>query len=142
MAELQAEGKVRHIGVSNVNAELLSTARSMVDVVSVQNQYNLADRRSEGVLATCEAEGIAAIPWFPLATGDLARPGGPVDDVANRKGVPPGHVALAWLLQHSPVMLPIPGTSSVEHLEENVAAAALRLDDEDLATLDGVAAPS
>ena len=136
MAELQAEGKVRHVGVSNVSVDELATARSIVDVASVQNRYNLADRESEDVLRVCEQDGLAFLPWFPLATGDLAKPGSVLDDVATRLGVPPGQVALAWLLHHSPVDLPIPGTSSVAHLEENVAAARLELSPEDVAALD------
>ncbi len=136
MAELQAEGKVRHVGVSNVSVDELATARSIVPVVSVQNRYNLADRESEDVLQVCERDGLGFLPWFPLATGDLAKPGSVLDDVATRLGVPPGQVALAWLLHHSPVDLPIPGTSSVAHLEENVAAAELELSPEDVAALD------
>jgi len=108
-----------------------------VPIVSVQNRYNLTDRGSEDVLDYCEREGIAFIPWFPLATGDLARPGGTLDEIAGRHDATPGQIALAWLLARSPVMLPIPGTSSVEHLEENVAATDLRLTDEEIAELTG-----
>jgi pyridoxine 4-dehydrogenase len=129
LKELQDEGKIRHIGISNVSLDEFERAREMVEVVTVQNRYNLADRHSEDVLDACERAGIGFIPWFPLATGDLARPGGPLDEVARAHDVAPVHVALAWLLARSPVMLPIPGTSSVEHLEENVAAAELRLSD-------------
>jgi pyridoxine 4-dehydrogenase len=136
LAELQAAGKIRHVGVSNVTVDQLATARSIVPVVSVQNRYNLADRASEDVLQACERDGIAFLPWFPLATGDLAKPGSVLDDVARRLEVPPGQVALAWLLHHSPVDLPIPGTSSVAHLEENVAAAGLELGPEEVAALD------
>jgi pyridoxine 4-dehydrogenase len=136
LAELQAEGKIRHAGVSNVSVRQLDTARSIVPVVSVQNRYNLADRASEDVLRVCERDGLAFLPWFPLATGDLAKPGSPLDEVASRLGVPPSHVALAWLLRHSPVNLPIPGTSSVDHLEENVAAAGLQLSPDDVEALD------
>jgi pyridoxine 4-dehydrogenase len=136
LAELQAEGKIRHVGVSNVTVEQLAVARDIVPVVSVQNRYNLADRASEDVLEVCERDGLAFLPWFPLATGDLAKPGGALDDVATRLGVPPGQVALAWLLHRSPVDLPIPGTSSVAHLEENVAAAELELSPDDVAALD------
>jgi pyridoxine 4-dehydrogenase len=132
LRELQEEGKVRHIGVSNFSLKQLSEARELVDVVSVQNQYNVTDRRSEDVLEACAAEGIAFIPWFPLATGDLARPGGPLDEIAREHDATPGQVALAWLLGHSPVMLPIPGTSSVEHLEENVQATRIELSEEEL----------
>ena len=137
LAELREEGKIRHIGLSEVSVEGLEQAREIVPIVSVQNRYNLTDRGSEDVLNFCEREGLGFIPWFPLATGDLARPGGPLDEIANRHGATPGQVALAWLLHRSPVMLPIPGTSTVEHLEENVAAAALQLQDEEFATLSG-----
>jgi pyridoxine 4-dehydrogenase len=132
LRELQEEGKVRHIGVSNFSLELLSEARKLVEVVSVQNQYNITDRRSEDVLEACAAEGIAFFPWWPMATGDLARPGGPLDEIARDHQAMPGQVALAWLLGHSPVMLPIPGTSSVEHLEENFQATRIELSEEEL----------
>src|SRR5919204_4962823 len=135
LRELQQEGKIRHIGVSNLSAEQLERAQRVVQVVSVQNRYNLADRASEGVLEACEQQGIAFIPWFPLATGDLARPGGPLDELARARDATPGQVALAWLLGRSPVMLPIPGTSSIEHLEENVAAPELRLTDDQMQEL-------
>jgi pyridoxine 4-dehydrogenase len=127
LKELQQEGKIRHIGVSNVSVEELERARAVVDVVTVQNRYNLVDRHSEDVLDACERAGIGFIPWFPLATGDLARPGGPLDELARTRGATPGQLALAWLLARSPVMLPIPGTASLEHLDENVAAAGLEL---------------
>ncbi|MCI3949461.1 MAG: aldo/keto reductase, partial [Acidimicrobiales bacterium] len=139
LAELRSEGKVRHVGVSNVDVGQLATAASIVPVVSVQNRYNIAERAAEPVLQACERDGLAFLPWFPLATGDLARPGSALDDVATRLGVPPAHVALAWLLHHSPVNLPIPGTSSVAHLEENVAAASLELSAEDVEALDRLA---
>ena len=138
LAELREQGKIRHVGVSNVSVEQLATANAIVPVVSVQNRYNLADRASEDVLEVCERDGVAFLPWFPLATGDLAKPGSPLDEVASRLDVPPSHVALAWLLRHSPVNLPIPGTSSVDHLEENVAAAGLELSPEDVQALDGL----
>jgi pyridoxine 4-dehydrogenase len=128
LAELQREGKVRHIGVSNVSVEELERARALVDVVTVQNRYSLVDRYSEDVLDVCEQAGIGFIPWFPLATGDLARPGGPLDELATAHAATPGQLALAWLLARSPVMLPIPGTASVEHLEENTAAAQIELE--------------
>jgi aryl-alcohol dehydrogenase-like predicted oxidoreductase len=127
LKELQDEGKIRHVGVSNVSVDELEQARGIVDVVTVQNRYNLADRSSEDVLDVCEEAGIGFIPWFPLAVGSLADEGGPLDELAGRHGATAGQVALAWLLARSPVMLPIPGTSSVEHLEENVAAAQLEL---------------
>jgi pyridoxine 4-dehydrogenase len=135
LAELREEGKIRHIGLSEVSVEQIQRAQQIVPIVSVQNRYNLTDRDSEDVLDFCEREGIGFIPWFPLATGDLARPGGPLDEIATRYGASPGQVALAWLLWRSPVMLPIPGTSSVEHLVENVAAASLELDEEEFAEL-------
>ena len=127
LKELQDEGKIRHIGISNVSVEELEQARGLVDVVTVQNRYNLEDRDSEDVLEACEKLGIGFIPWFPLATGRLAEPGGPLDRIARERDATPGQIALAWLLARSPVMLPIPGTSSVEHLEENVAAATIEL---------------
>ena len=131
LAELREEGKVRHVGLSEVGVEEIRQAREIVPIATVQNRYSLVDRSYEDVLDFCELEGIGFIPWFPLATGDLARPGGPLDDIAARRGVAPAQVALAWLLMRSPVMLLIPGTSSVEHLEENVAAASLRLEEEE-----------
>ena len=135
LAELREEGKVRYVGLSEVGVEEIQRAQEIVPIVSVQNRYNLADRGSEDVLDFCEREGKGFIPWFPLATGDLARPGGPLDEIAARHDASPGQVALAWLLWRSPMMLPIPGTSSVKHLEENVAAASLDLDEEELAAL-------
>jgi aryl-alcohol dehydrogenase-like predicted oxidoreductase len=128
LKEAQEAGKIRHIGVSNVSLDELERARALVDVVTVQNRYNLSDRHSERVLDACESAGIGFIPWFPLATGDLARPGGALDELARAHEATPGQLALAWLLARSPVMLPIPGTASEAHLEQNVAAAALRLD--------------
>ncbi len=139
LKELQDEGKVRHIGISNVSAEELERARAVVDVVTVQNRYNLTDRQSESVLETCERDGIGFIPWFPLAIGELARPGGPLDDLARRHDAAPGKLALAWLLARSPVMLPIPGTSSIEHLEENGAAQSIELDAAEVERLEAAA---
>jgi aryl-alcohol dehydrogenase-like predicted oxidoreductase len=135
LKELQDEGKIRHIGVSNVSVEQLEQARSIVDVVSVQNRFNLGDRTSAQVLAVCERDGLGFFPWFPLAAGNLAQPGGVVSEIAAAHDATPGQVALAWLLAHSPVTLPIPGTGSVKHLEENLAAADLRLTDEELERL-------
>jgi len=132
LKELQDEGKIRHVGVSNVSIEELEQARGIVEVVTVQNRYSLADRHSEGVLEACEQAGIGFIPWFPLATGRLAEPGGALDSVAGEHDATPAQIALAWLLARSPVMLPIPGTSSVEHLEENVAAARIELSSSEL----------
>jgi aryl-alcohol dehydrogenase-like predicted oxidoreductase len=134
--ELKAEGKIRHVGVSNVSVEQLERARAVTPIVSVQNRYNLEDRAAEDVLSACETEGLAFLPWYPLATGRLSRPGGPLDAIAEAHGATPGQVALAWLLQRSPVMLPIPGTSSVAHLEENLGAGQVRLDPDEFAELD------
>jgi pyridoxine 4-dehydrogenase len=135
LVELQREGKIRHVGLSNVDARQLAAARAIVTVVSVQNRYNLADRHSESVLEVCERSGIAFLPWFPLALGELARSGGRLGQVARSRGATPAQVALAWLLRRSPVMLPIPGTSSVEHVEENIAAAGFELTDGEFADL-------
>jgi aryl-alcohol dehydrogenase-like predicted oxidoreductase len=129
LVELQREGKVRHIGLCNVTVDQVLAAQRFARIVTVQNRYNLLDRTSEGVFDFCADEGIGFIPWFPIATGELARRGGPLDGVANELGATPAQIALVWLLHRSPVMLPIPGTSSVAHLEENIAAAALRLTD-------------
>jgi pyridoxine 4-dehydrogenase len=139
LRELQQQGKVRHVGVSNVSVEKLERARGVVETVTVQNRYSLSDRDSEDVLEACEPDGIGFIPWFPLATGDLARPGGPLDEVAKAHDATPGQVALAWRLQRSPVMLPIPGTSSIEHLEENVGAAQVRLSGDEMKRLEEAA---
>src|SRR3954470_7224769 len=127
LKELQDEGKIKHVGISNVSVDELSQAREIVEVVTVQNLYNLEDRHSEDVLEECERLGIGFIPWFPLATGDLAEPGGALDRIAGEHDATPAQIALAWLLARSPVMLPIPGTSSVEHLEENLAATGIEL---------------
>ena len=135
LGALQAEGKIRHIGLSEVSVADLEAARKIVDIVSVQNRYNLADRAAEDVLDYAEANGIAFIPWFPLATGKLAAAGGPLDAAAQRHDATPSQLALAWLLRRSPVMLPIPGTSSVEHLEDNTAAALIELTDDEFAAL-------
>ncbi|MGY1682564.1 aldo/keto reductase [Geodermatophilus sp. SYSU D01176] len=137
--ELQEEGKVRHIGVSEVSVAELEQAREIVEIVSVQNLYNLTNRQSQDVLDHATEHGIAFIPWFPIATGDLAAPDSPVADIARELDATPSQVALAWLLQTSPVVLPIPGTKSVEHLTENLGAARLRLSDEDMARLDALA---
>lgn len=135
LARLRTEGKVRHVGLSNVSVERLRQAQELVPVVSVQNRYSLADRAHEDMLDECERQGIAFFPWYPLAAGDLAQAGGPIGRVAAAHGATPAQVALAWLLGRSPVVVPIPGTASVAHLEENVAAAELRLTEEDLAAL-------
>ena len=139
LKELQDEGKIRHIGVSNVSVEQLDEARSIVDVVTVQNRFNLVYRDLEDVLEICDRDGLGFFPWFPLAAGELARPGAAVDELARRHDATPGQVALAWLLARSPVMLPIPGTGSIAHLEENVAAVELKLSEEELGELDAAA---
>ena len=135
LVRLKEQGKVRHIGLSNVTAEQLQQARNVAPIVSVQNRYSLSDRSAEEVLTACEDASIGFLPWYPLAAGELSRPGGPLDDVAQAHHATPGQVALAWLLRRSPVMLPIPGTSSIAHLEENVAAAALQLTETEWQTL-------
>jgi pyridoxine 4-dehydrogenase len=142
LVELQSEGKIRHIGLSEVSVEQIEAARRLATIVSVQNRYNLADRKSEDVLDYCTREKLGFIPWFPLATGDLAKPGGPLARVAEKLGAQPAQVAIAWLLRKSPVILPIPGTSKVDHVEENTAAALLKLDDAMLAELEKVPAGS
>jgi len=140
LKELQEHGKIRHIGISNVSRDELDRAQQVVDVVTVQNRYNLTDRYSEDVLDTCEREGIGFIPWYPLAIGDLARPGGPLDELAASHDATPGQIALAWLLARSDVMLPIPGTSSEEHFEENLGAQDIELDADELERLAAAAA--
>lgn len=134
LAELQRAGKIRHLGVSNVTVRELEQARRIAAIVSVQNEYNIGNRKDDDVLAACEKAGIAFIPWFPLGAGRALRSAG-VKSIAARLGATPAQVAIAWLLARSPVMLPIPGTRSIGHLEENAAAAALRLTQEDLAAL-------
>ena len=136
LREFQQQGLVRHVGLSEVGVEQIERARVWVDVASVQNRYNLQVREWEPVLKYCEQKGIAFLPWHPLLVGKLAAADGPLQETATRHGVAPSQIALAWLLQRSPVMLPIPGTSRVRHLEENLAAASLRLGDEELAALD------
>jgi aryl-alcohol dehydrogenase-like predicted oxidoreductase len=135
LKELQAEGKIRNVGVSNVDVDQLEQAREIVEVVSVQNRYNLADRAGEAVLERCQELGIGFIPWFPLAAGDLAEPGGAAAEIAAAHDASPGQIAIAWLLRRSPVMVPIPGTSSIEHLEENLAAAEIELSDDEVESL-------
>jgi aryl-alcohol dehydrogenase-like predicted oxidoreductase len=134
LAELQRAGKIRHLGVSNVDTRQLDVARRTATIVSVQNEYNIDNRESDGVLAACEEAGMAFLPWYPLGAGRALRSAG-VKRVAARLKATPAQVALAWLLARSPVILPIPGTSSVAHLEENAAAAGLRLSPDDLAAL-------
>jgi pyridoxine 4-dehydrogenase len=136
LAALQREGKIRHIGLSEVNIDQLVDAQQSAEIVSVQNRFNLVDRTAEALLDHVEGEHIAFIPWFPLATGALARDGGPLQEISRRLGASPAQLALAWLLHRSPVMLPIPGTSSVAHLEANMAAATVTLSSDDVAALD------
>jgi pyridoxine 4-dehydrogenase len=135
LAELRAEGKIRHIGLSNVEVDQIAAARSIVPIASVQNRYNLADRDTEPALKECEREQLAFIPWFPLGRGDLAVRRSSLQSIAARHGVTPAQVALAWLLERSPVTLPIPGTTSLVHLEENMAALELELTNDELAAL-------
>lgn len=138
--KLLDDGIIRHVGLSQVSVEEIEAARKVFPVSTVQNRYNLADRVDEAILDHCEKNGIGFIPWYPLAAGDLAKPGGPVARLAAEKGATPGQIALAWLLKRSPVMLPIPGTGSVAHLEENVAAAAVVLSDKEFAELSDASA--
>jgi pyridoxine 4-dehydrogenase len=133
--ELQDAGKIKHIGLSQVSVAEIEQARKVVEVVSVQNLYNLADRSSEDVLDYCERENIGFIPWFPVAAGDLAKPGGVLDEIAKQHHASHAQLALAWLLKRSPVMLPIPGTGSVAHVEENCAAAGVELTDDEFEAL-------
>jgi len=142
LKELQDAGKIRHIGVSNFSVDQLATARAIVDVVTVQNRYNLTDRSSDGVLGVCERDNIGFIPWAPVAGGALARSGGTFDKLAADHGLTMSQLTLAWVLHRSPVMLPIPGTSKVDHLEENVAAASVALDDAEWAAIEAAAASS
>jgi len=143
LVELQEEGKIRHIGVSNVTLEHLERAQQIATVVSVQNRYNVADRASEDVLQECERQGLAFFPWAPIASGrNLVGHGATVDEIARAHGATPRQVALAWLLQHSPVTLPIPGTSTIEHFDENVDATQLELEGDELEALDELAAAS
>jgi pyridoxine 4-dehydrogenase len=135
LRDLRDEGKIRHVGLSNVSVEQLERARTIVPIVSVQNRYSVADRQWEDVVEACDRWGIAFLPWFPLAAGSLVDAGGPLERVARRHEATPAQVAIAWLLHRSPVICPIPGTSSLAHLEENVAAARLELSADDLAEL-------
>ncbi|WP_440707879.1 aldo/keto reductase [Herbiconiux sp. YIM B11900] len=138
LKKLQDEGKVRHIGLSEVSVDDVKAARAIAEIVSVQNLFNLSDRRAAELLDYSEAEGIAFIPWFPLATGKLAGEGSPLAELAEKHDATPSQLALAWLLHRSPVTLPIPGTKSVEHLEQNVAGAALSLSEDEYAALDAL----
>jgi pyridoxine 4-dehydrogenase len=136
LKDVKDEGLVQHVGLSEVSVDDIKAAQEVFEVATVQNLYNLGHREHEDVLEYCTEQGIGFIPWFPLAAGKLAEPGGPVAEIAEAHGATTGQVALAWLLAKSPVMLPIPGTSSVAHLEENVAAADLQLSDDELQTID------
>jgi aryl-alcohol dehydrogenase-like predicted oxidoreductase len=136
IARLQKEGKIRHVGLSEVNAAEIERARKVVDIVSVQNRYNVGDREHEDVLKYCEAHGLAFIPWYPVAAGKLAQPGGALEAIGKRHHATVAQISLAWLLHRSPVILPIPGTSSVAHLEENLKAADLALTVEELAEIE------
>src|SRR6202789_3072301 len=127
--KLQEQGKIRHVGLSEVNPHEIDQARKVIDIVSVQNQYNIGDRKHEDVVEYCAKHKLAFIPWFPVAAGKLAKPGGKLDAAAKKYGATVSQLSLAWLLQRSPVMLPIPGTSSIKHLEENIAAANVTLTD-------------
>ena len=136
---LQSEGKIRHIGLSEVTVDEVEAARKVVEIVSVQNLFNLTNRKAEALLDYAEANGIAFIPWFPLATGKLAGEGSPLAELAASHGSTPSQLALAWLLRRSPVITPIPGTSSVDHLEDNVAAAEITLTDDEFDALTAIA---
>jgi aryl-alcohol dehydrogenase-like predicted oxidoreductase len=135
LVRLQQEGKIRHIGLSEIDVDDLTAAQKTATIVSVQNMYNVTMRTAEPLLDACEAQGVGFIPWFPLAAGPLAAPDGPLHRIAAEHHASPSQLALAWLLKRSPVMLPIPGTSKVSHLEENVAAAEIQLSDDEFETL-------
>ena len=139
LKDLQKAGKIRHIGLSEVSTAEIERANKTVKIVSVQNQYNLSDRRHEKVLKYCEAHHLAFIPYFPVAAGKLAQPGGPLDATARNNEATIAQISLAWLLHHSPVTLPIPGTSSVKHLEENMAAAEVQLTPEEWKAIESAA---
>jgi pyridoxine 4-dehydrogenase len=139
IAKLQQQGKIRHIGLSEVKPAEIDRARQVVKIVSVQNLYNLGDRQHEDVLVYCEKEGLAFIPWFPVAAGKLAQPGGKLDTIAKRHGATVAQLSIAWLLYRSAVMLPIPGTSSVAHLEENLKSADIVLSDDELKEIEEAA---
>jgi pyridoxine 4-dehydrogenase len=138
LVELQAEGKIGRIGLSEVSVPEIQAARAITPIATVQNRFNLSDRGAEPVLDYCQREGIGFIPWYPMATGQLARPGGPLQRIADEHRASPAQLALAWLLQRSPVLLPIPGTSTVAHLEENLAAGLIELSPDQIRQLDAV----
>ncbi len=139
IAAMQKDGLIRHLGLSEVGVEDIRAAQKVFEVTTVQNEYNLVTRKSEAVLDYCESQGIGFIPWYPLAAGNLAKPGSVLSKIAEKLHASPAQVALAWVLMRSPIMLPIPGTGSPDHLIQNVAAAELRLSDEDFAALDAQA---
>lgn len=136
LKEMQEAGKIWHIGLSEVNPDEVERAQKVVPIVSVQNRYNIGDRAHEDMLTYCERKGLAFIPWFPVAAGKLAQPGGPLDAAAKKHGISAAQLSLAWLLHRAKVMLPIPGTSSVQHLEENIAASDVKLTDQEWADLE------
>lgn len=136
LKKLQDEGKIRHIGLSEVSVEEIEAASEIATIATVQNMYNLANRSAEDLLRWSEERGVGFIPWFPLATGELAKPGSPLTEIARAKGATPSQLALAWLLKRSPVLLPIPGTSSVVHLEDNMAAASIEFTEGEYAALE------
>jgi pyridoxine 4-dehydrogenase len=136
---LQKAGKIKHVGLSEVKPHEIEQARKIIDIVSVQNQYNLGDRKHEDTLEYCEKHNIAFIPWYPVAAGALAKPGGKLDTAAKQHNATVSQLSLAWLLHHSPVILPIPGTSSIAHLEENVKAADVTLSDAEWAEIEAAA---
>lgn len=139
LGEMQKQGKIRHVGLSEVDAKEIERAGKTVKIVSVQNEYNIANRKSEKTLTYCEENGLAFIPWYPVAAGDLAKPGGVLDQAAKRHGATVAQLALAWLLHRSPVMLPIPGTSSTGHLEENIASASVELSADEWSEIEAAA---
>ncbi|MGC2108861.1 MAG: aldo/keto reductase [Candidatus Korobacteraceae bacterium] len=139
IAKLQKQGKIRHVGLSEVKPKEIDQARKVIKIVSVQNQYNVADRQHEDVLQYCEKHSLAFIPWFPVAAGKLAKPGGTLDEIAKRHGAKVSQISLAWLLHRSPVMVPIPGTSSVAHLEENMKAAEIALSGDEMKEIETAA---
>jgi pyridoxine 4-dehydrogenase len=136
LKEMQRAGKIRHVGLSEVSVKEIEQARKVMPIVSVQNEYNVGNRKSEDIVDYCTKEGLGFIPWFPVAAGDLAKPGGILDEAAKKHGATMAQLALAWLLHRSPVILPIPGTSSITHLEENLAAADLQLSEDEWSALD------
>lgn len=138
LRKMQQQGKIRFIGLSNVSVDEIERARKIIDVVSVQNQYNLLYRHSENVVDYCTQHALAFIPWYPIGRGELAKEGSAIQRLAQHKQVSPAQIALAWLLQHAPVMILIPGTASLEHLEENMAARSITLSDEEIAQLDAL----